>query len=132
MLGLRNLYRVFHESRSAARKHASLAVVGSLPEAEKLVSLLGAEKDTQGAEILVTVTSSRNGGAEVSLSGEAVENALEGIFLSAITEGAILREFAPRVAGLAEHFVQISQTHPDLSSLWFPLHARDQIDYCPF
>ena len=114
MLGLRNLYRVFHESRSAARKHASLAVVGSLPEAEKLVSLLGAEKDTQGAEILVTVTSSRNGGAEVSLSGEAVENALEGIFLSAITEGAILREFAPRVAGSLheDYLVSLGRGYP--------------------
>ena len=114
MLGLRNLYRVFHESRSAARKHASLAVVGDLPEAEKLVSLLGAEKDTQGAEILVTVTGARNGGAEVSLSGEAVENAVEGIFLSAITEEAVLRELAPRVAGSLheDYLVSLGRGYP--------------------
>jgi uncharacterized protein (DUF697 family) len=98
LLGLRNLYRVFHESRAAARQHAALAVAGSLPEAERLASLLGAQKGTEGAEILITVTGTRNGGVEVSLSGEAVEDAVESIFLSAVTQETVLRDLAPRVA----------------------------------
>src|SRR5215213_3392171 len=73
VLGLRNLYRVFHESRSAARKEATLAVVGDTPEAERLADLLDTGRGTRGAEILATVSGARDGGVEVSLSGKAVE-----------------------------------------------------------
>ena len=113
MLGLRNLYRVFHESRTAARKHATLAVLGEAHEAGRLARLLGARRDTVGTEILITVTGTRNGGVEVTLSGEAVEDA--GVaFLSAITEEAILRELAPRVAGSLdeEYLISLGRGYP--------------------
>lgn len=114
MLGLRNLYRVFHESRTVARKHATLAVAGSFPQAERLADLLGAQRDPKGAEILVTVTGTRNGGVEVSLSGEAVEDADRSIFLSAITEEAILRELASRIVGSLheDHLISLGRGYP--------------------
>ena len=101
MLGFRNLYRVFNESRTSARRHATLGVVGNPPGAvAELADLLGAPKGpTSGVEIFVTVTGVRNGGVEVSLSGGAVEDAEEEIFLSALTEEAVLRELAPRITG---------------------------------
>jgi uncharacterized protein (DUF697 family) len=105
VLGLRNLYRVFHESRTAAREEATLAVTGNLPEAERLASLLDADKETKGAEVLAAVTGARDGGVEVSLSGMAVEDE-EVIPLSSITEEAVLRKLAPRIAGaLHEDFL---------------------------
>src|SRR5215210_3093051 len=96
LLGLRNLYRVFHESRSAARKRATLSVTGDLPEAGKLAELLDAQRSASGAEILLAVTGARSGGVEVSLSGEVVEDA-ERVFLSAVTGETVLRELVPRV-----------------------------------
>ncbi len=116
MLGLRNLYRVFHESRAAARKHATLAVVGDRPEAERLADLLGAQRGTRGAEILITVTDTRDeaGVVEVSLSGEAVEDAEGVISLSEITEEAVRRELAPRLAGSLdeEYLVALGRGYP--------------------
>ncbi len=116
MLGLRNLYRVFHESRAAARKHATLAVVGDTPEAERLAELLDAQRGARGAEILLTVTGARGGtgGVEVSFSGEAVEDAQEAVFLPDITEEAVLRELAPRLAGSLdeEHLVSLGRGYP--------------------
>jgi uncharacterized protein (DUF697 family) len=116
LLGLRNLYRAFHESRAAARKHATLAVVGGTPEAERLAFLLGAQKDTRGAEILAAVTGSHGegGGVEVSLSGEAVEDAKEAIFLPAVTEEAVLRELVPHVIGSLheDYLVSLGRGYP--------------------
>jgi uncharacterized protein (DUF697 family) len=113
LLGLRNLYRVFHESRAAARKHATLAVVGGTPEAERLADLLGAQRDTGGAEILATVTGVQRG-VEVWLSGEAVEDAEEAISLPAITEEIVLQELAPRVVGSLheDYLVSLGRGYP--------------------
>ncbi len=97
MLGLRNLYRVFHESRSAARRHATLAVVGNAPEAEGFANLLDAGRSTAGAEVLLDITGLPGAGLEVYISGEAVEGT-ETFSLSAVTEEAVLRELAPRLA----------------------------------
>ncbi len=91
MLGLRNLYRAFHESRTAARKRSSVAVTGDSPDAERLATLLGAGRSTSGAEVILAVEAGR-----VRLSGEAVENPGE-VALTATTEEAVLRELAPRV-----------------------------------
>lgn len=99
MLGLRNLYRVFHESRSAARKHTTIAVTGDPLEAGRLADLLEAQRNAAGAEILLAVTAARNGagGVEVHVSGDAVEDA-ETITLPAVSEETVLRELAPGVA----------------------------------
>jgi uncharacterized protein (DUF697 family) len=111
LLGLRNLYRVFHESRAAARKHATLAVIGDLPEAQRLANLLGAQTDTSGAEILATVA--RRGGVEVSLSGEAVEDA-EVVSLPVTTEEAVLQELTPRIAGSLkeDYLISLGRGYP--------------------
>jgi uncharacterized protein (DUF697 family) len=108
------LYRVFHESRKAARKETTLAVVGDLPEAGKLAFLLDAQRDIGGAELLLTVTDARNGGVEVSLSGKVVETPEEAIFLSAVTEEAVLRELALRVARSLDedHLVSLGRGYP--------------------
>lgn len=114
MLGLRNLYRVFHESRAAARKDADLAVTGDAPEADRLASLLDARRGTSGAEILATVTRARGGGIEVSLSGEAVDDEKEKIHLSSITEETVLQELAPRIAGALheDHLAALGRGYP--------------------
>ena len=67
-MGLRNLYRVFNETRKAAREQATLAVVGDSPRAQKISSLFGAQRGTRGAEVILTVSES-----SISLSGKAVE-----------------------------------------------------------
>jgi uncharacterized protein (DUF697 family) len=98
LLGLRNLYRVFHESRSAARRHASLAVVGNVPEVERLAKLLDAGRSSASAEVLLNVTDNPGTGVEVYVSGEAVEDK-ETISLAALTGKTVLRELVPRVVG---------------------------------
>ena len=115
MLGLRNLYRVFNESRASARRHATLAVTGSLPETVKLAQLLDARRDAVGADVLLTVAGGPDGGVAVSISGDAVED--EKTFsLSAITEETVLKELAPRVAGALEddYLVSLGRGYPAL------------------
>ena len=117
MLGLRNLYRVFQESRSAARRQVALAVTGGPPEAvTALVDLLGAQRGVVGdAEVILRVAGAYNGGVEVSLSGEAVEDE-ETVSLSAGTEEAVLRELAPRIAGALneDYLVPLGRGYPIL------------------
>jgi uncharacterized protein (DUF697 family) len=107
LLGLRNLYRVFHESRATARKHSTLEVTGSLPEAAKLAELLDAGRDAAGAEVLLTVTGEPYGSIEVAVSGEIVEDA-QRVSLPDLTEETVLRELAPRVAGALEEDYLVS------------------------
>jgi uncharacterized protein (DUF697 family) len=95
LLGLRNLYRVFHESRAAARKRSTLAVTGDSLEAEELADLMDAQRSAAGAEVLLTVTRFQDG-VEVSLSGEAIEDA-QTVQLSTVSREAVLRELAPRI-----------------------------------
>ena len=115
MLGLRNLYRVFHESRSAARKHTTIAVTGDPLEAGRLADLLEAQRNAAGAEILLAVTAARNGagGVEVHVSGDAVEDA-ETLVLPAVSEETVLRELAPRlVRALDEDYlVSLGRGYP--------------------
>jgi uncharacterized protein (DUF697 family) len=67
-MGLRNLYKVFNETRKAARSQATLAVVGDSPRAAEVANLLGAQRGTAGAEIVLSVSEN-----SVTLSGKAVE-----------------------------------------------------------
>jgi len=69
MMGLRNLYKVFTETRRASRERATLAVVGDSLRVEEIADLLGAERTMRRAELILTVS-----GDEVSLSGKAVED----------------------------------------------------------
>ena len=112
MLGMRNLYRVFNESRATARKRATLVVTGSLPEAAKLADLLDARRDAAGAEVLLTVTGGPHG-VEVAISGEIVEDE-ETVSLPAVTEEAVLKELAPRLVGALEedYLVSLGRGYP--------------------
>jgi len=113
LLGLRNLYRVFHESRSAARKHTTIAVTGDPLEAGRLADLLEAQRNAAGAEILLAVTAAREGAVEVHVSGDAVEDA-ETIVLPAVSEETILRELAPGAARALDedYLVSLGRGYP--------------------
>ena len=101
MLGLRNIYRVFKESRSAARRQASLSVMGDAPEVERLASILDARRGDKDAEIFLTVADGR-----VSISGDAVEAPAEVALPDALSREAVLDDLAPRiVAALDEDYV---------------------------
>ncbi|MDP9454335.1 MAG: DUF697 domain-containing protein [Actinomycetota bacterium] len=105
MLGLRNLYRVFQESRTAARRQTTLAVAGDAPEAAALASLLNASGSANGAEVLLSVSPRPGGGAEVSFSGRGVEDE-DRVTLSTVTEEAVRAELAPRlVSALDEDYL---------------------------
>src|SRR3712207_3208838 len=67
-MGIRNLYKVFNETRKAAREQATLAVVGDSPRAGVIAGLLGAQKGTGGAEVILAVS-----GYPLTLPGTAVE-----------------------------------------------------------
>ena len=69
MMGLRNLYKVFNETRRASRERATLAVVGDGPRVGELAALLGAQRDMRKAEVVLTVS-----GSTVSLSGKGVDD----------------------------------------------------------
>jgi uncharacterized protein (DUF697 family) len=114
LLGLRNLYRVFHESRSAARKHTTVSVAGDSPEAERLADLLEARSSAAGAEILLAVTARNGAGSvEVHVSGHAVEDA-ETLVLPAVSEETVLWKLAPRlVRALDEDYlVSLGRGYP--------------------
>ena len=79
-MGLRNLYRVFRETRDAARQEATLAVTGDSPRAAELAARLGAQREAGGAEVILAVS-----GGMLTLSGKGVEEPGE-IPLSATDE----------------------------------------------
>jgi hypothetical protein len=55
-MGLRNLYRVFRETRDAARQEATLAVTGDSPRAAEIAARLGAQRVIKGAEVILTLS----------------------------------------------------------------------------
>lgn len=70
MIGLRNLYKVFQETRKSSREQATLAVTGDSARAAEIATALGAQREVRGAEIILTVL---DGGERITLSGKAVE-----------------------------------------------------------
>jgi uncharacterized protein (DUF697 family) len=90
LMGLRNLYRVFRETREAARQEATLAVTGDSPRAASIAARLGAQRGLEGAEVILTAS-----GGTLTLSGKGVEKPGE-IPLSSGDE-ASLEELAHRV-----------------------------------
>ena len=63
------MYKVFRETRNAAREQATLAVVGDSPRASEVAALLGAQRNMRGAEIILTIS-----GTGATISGKAVED----------------------------------------------------------
>src|SRR5919199_680311 len=49
-MGLRNMYKVFRETRNAAREQATLAVVGDSPRASEVAALLGAQRNLRAMD----------------------------------------------------------------------------------
>src|SRR5918997_3650666 len=110
MLGVRNLYKVFRETRNAAREQATLAVTGDSPRAAEVAALLGAQRGVRGAEVILAV---RDGGA--TISGKAVEDPGE-IPLSSKGGEALLEELTPRIV-LAldeDYLVALAKGYPPL------------------
>ncbi|MDQ4106307.1 MAG: DUF697 domain-containing protein [Actinomycetota bacterium] len=93
MIGLRNLYRVFQETRKAAREHATLAVTGDSPRADEIAEALGAQREVRGAEIILTVL---DGGERLTLSGKAVEDP-EDVTLTPAGGHDWVKELVPKV-----------------------------------
>ena len=63
------MYKVFRETRNAAREQATLAVVGDSPRASEVAALLGAQRNMRGAEIILTISETGT-----TISGKAVED----------------------------------------------------------
>ena len=107
-MGLRNLYKVFNETRKAAREQATLAVVGDSPRAAEIAGLLGAQKGTRGAEVILAVS-----GETLTLSGKAVEEPGE-VPLPPSGGGVLLEKRAPRVVrALDENYlVPLAKGYP--------------------
>lgn len=109
MMGLRNLYKVFTESRRASRARATLAVVGDSERTGELADLLGAQRTTRKAEVVLTVS---NG--VISLSGKGVEDPDE-IPLpppEAVADGVL----APRIVKALDddYLVPLAKAYPAL------------------
>lgn len=110
MMGLRNLYKVFNESRKATRERATLAVTGASPQAAELARLLGAGREVRGAEIILAVSES---GGRATLSGKAVEVADE-MSLPTLSETSAASEIAPRVVRALheDYLVSLARAYP--------------------
>jgi uncharacterized protein (DUF697 family) len=110
MLGLRNLYKVFRETRNAAREQATLAVTGDSPRAAEVASLLGAQRGVRGAEVILSVSE-----GEANISGKAVEDPGR-ISLSSKDGNALLQDLASRIV-LAldeDYLVALAKGYPPL------------------
>lgn len=110
MIGLRNLYKVFQETRKAAREHATLAVTGDSPRADEIAEALGAQREVRGAEIILTVL---DGGERLTLSGKAVEDA-EDVSLAPAGGQDWLKELALKVVRALdeEYLVPLGRGYP--------------------
>jgi len=108
LIGLRNLYRVFNETRKAAREQATLAVTGDSPEAAELAGQLDAQREVRGAEIILAVSGDR-----ITLSGKAVEEPGE-IPLPSVGGKASLDELAHRIVRALDedYLVPLAKGYP--------------------
>ncbi len=102
-MGLRNLYRVFRETREAARQEATLAVTGDSSRAADLAARLGAQRGDQGAEVILTAS-----GERLALSGKGIKEPGE-IPLSSGDE-----ELVPRVVRAMDedYLVPLAKGYP--------------------
>lgn len=109
-MGLRNLYKVFRETRNAAREQATLAVLGDSPKAAELATLLGAQRGVRGAEVILSVS-----GDKVTLSGKAVDDPGE-ISIPSVGGKALIEELAPQIVRALDedYLVALAKGYPPL------------------
>ncbi|HET7271644.1 MAG TPA: DUF697 domain-containing protein [Rubrobacter sp.] len=109
-MGLRNLYKVFRETRNAAREQATLAVTGDSPKADEVAALFGAQRGLRGAEVILSVSEK---GA--TISGKAVDDPGE-IPLPSAGGKAMLEELAPRIVQAMDedYLVALAKGYPPL------------------
>ena len=110
MLGVRNLYKVFNETRKAAREQATLAVTGDSARAAEVATLLGAQSGARGAHVILAVSET---GA--TISGKAVDDPGE-IPLPASGGGSSVDELAHRIARALDedYLVPLAKGYPPL------------------
>ena len=110
MLGVRNLYKVFNETRKAAREQATLAVTGDSARAAEVATLLGAQSGARGAHVILAVSET---GANIS--GKAVDDPGE-IPLPASGGGSSVDELAHRIARALDedYLVPLAKGYPPL------------------
>ena len=108
MMGLRNLYRVFRETRDSARQEATLAVTGDSPRAAEIAARLGAQRGVKGAEVILAAS-----GDTLTLSGKAVEEPGE-IPLTSTDERTPLEELVPRIVRALDedYLVPLAKGYP--------------------
>jgi uncharacterized protein (DUF697 family) len=107
-MGLRNLYRVFRETRDSARQEATLAVTGDSPRAAEIAAQLGAQRGVKGAEVILAAS-----GDTLTLSGKAVEEPGE-IPLTSTDERTLLEELVPRIVRALDedYLVPLAKGYP--------------------
>jgi uncharacterized protein (DUF697 family) len=110
LLGVRNLYKVFNETRKAAREQATLAVTGDSARAAEVATLLGAQSGARGAHVILAVSET---GAKIS--GKAVDDPGE-IPLPASGDGSSADELAHRIARALDedYLVPLAKGYPPL------------------
>jgi uncharacterized protein (DUF697 family) len=107
-MGLRNMYKVFRETRNAAREQATLAIVGDSPRASEVAALLGAQRGMRGAEIILSISET---GA--TISGKAVDDPGE-IFLAPKYGKGLLDDLTPRIVRAIDedYLVALAKGYP--------------------
>ena len=107
-MGLRNMYKVFRETRNAAREQATLAVTGDSPRASEVAALLGAQRGVRGAEVILSVSEK-----EATISGNAVEDPGK-ISLPSTYGKALIDELAPRIVRVMDedYLVALAKGYP--------------------
>jgi len=107
-MGLRNLYKVFNETRRAAREQATLAVVGDSARAAEISKLLGAQRGATRGEVILSVS-----GDALTLSGKAVDEPGE-IPLPAAGGEDLIEELTPRVVRALDedYLVPLAKGYP--------------------
>ena len=107
---MRNLYKVFNETRKAAREQATLAVTGDSARAAEVATLLGAQSGARGAHVILAVSET---GANIS--GKAVDDPGE-IPLPASGGGSSVDELAHRIARALDedYLVPLAKGYPAL------------------
>lgn len=73
-MSIKGLYRVFNETRKAARERATVAVIGDPGGSARLAKLLDAQRGTGGAEVIISVRERAGEDTVLEVSGKAVES----------------------------------------------------------